>query len=189
MAIDELAPGSSHERQARAAAWVGGAGSGGHGGARPQGERMTILGIDPGKSGAVAVLDEGGDLLKVLDVPSTPEANGSRQLIDGESKGKNHVISIDPESPRHRGHPAGLANKQRGNCRMEKRMICAVESEARNAVASIRIVEFLRESPEVRAAVADLQSGDSFRIAVGAAQLLVRSTGVVTADDDDDIPF
>jgi hypothetical protein len=67
-------------------------------------------------------------------------------------------------------------------------MICAVESEARNAVASIRIVEFLRESPEVRAAVADLQSGDSFRIAVGAAQLLVRSTGVVTAADDD-IPF
>jgi hypothetical protein len=51
---------------------------------------MTILGIDPGKSGAVAVLDEGGDLLKVLDMPSTPEANGSRQLIDGESKGKNH---------------------------------------------------------------------------------------------------
>src|SRR3984957_7687107 len=124
-------PGSSHERQARAAAWVGGAGSGGHGGARPQGERMTILGIDPGKSGAVAVLDEGGDLLKVLDVPSTPEANGSRQLIDGESKGKNHVISIDPESPRHRGHPAALANKQRHslapevlrerNCRIEER--------------------------------------------------------------------
>jgi hypothetical protein len=65
MAIDELAPGSSHERQARAAAWAGGAGSGGRGGARPQGERMTILGIDPGKSGAVAVLDEGGELLKV----------------------------------------------------------------------------------------------------------------------------
>ena len=92
---------------------------------------MTIRGIDPGKSGAVAVLDEGGDLLKVLDVPSTPEANGSRQLIDGESKGKNHVISIDPESPRHRGHPAALANKQRHslapevlrerNCRMEER--------------------------------------------------------------------
>jgi hypothetical protein len=92
---------------------------------------MTILGIDPGKSGAVAVLDEGGDLLKVLDMPSTPEANGSRQLIDGESKGKNHVISIDPESPRHRGHPAALANKQRHslapevlrerNCRMEER--------------------------------------------------------------------
>ena len=48
MAIDELAPGSSHERQARAAAWAA-AGSGGRGGARPQGERMTILGIDPGK--------------------------------------------------------------------------------------------------------------------------------------------
>jgi hypothetical protein len=27
---------------------AGGAGSGGRGGARPQGERMTILGIDPG---------------------------------------------------------------------------------------------------------------------------------------------
>ena len=37
MAIDELAP------------------------PRPQGERMSILGIDPGKSGAVAVLDEGGE--------------------------------------------------------------------------------------------------------------------------------
>jgi predicted RNase H-like nuclease (RuvC/YqgF family) len=42
---------------------------------------MTILGIDPGKSGAVAVLDESGELLEVLDMPSTPEANGSRQLI------------------------------------------------------------------------------------------------------------
>jgi hypothetical protein len=56
MAIDELAPGSSHERQARAAAWAGGAGSGGRGGARPQGERMTILGIDPGVHGAVSGL-------------------------------------------------------------------------------------------------------------------------------------
>src|ERR1700722_18260313 len=75
MAIDELAPGSSHEPQARAAAWAGGAGSGGRRGARPQGERMTILGIDPGKSGAVAVLDEGGELLKVHDTPSTLEPN------------------------------------------------------------------------------------------------------------------
>ena len=63
-------------------------------------------------------------------------------------------------------------------------MICAVESEARNAVASIRIVEFLRESTEVRAAVADLQSADSFRIAVGAAELWVRSTGIVSGDDE-----
>ena len=31
---------------------------------------MTILGIDPGKSGAVAVLDEGGELLKMHDTPS-----------------------------------------------------------------------------------------------------------------------
>ena len=42
---------------------------------------------------------------------------GSRQLIDGELKGKNHVNSIGPESPPHRGHPAVLANKQRGDCR------------------------------------------------------------------------
>src|SRR3984957_9532118 len=52
MAIDELAP------------------------PRPQGERMSILGIDPGKSGAVAVLDEGGELLKVHDTPSTLEPKG-----------------------------------------------------------------------------------------------------------------
>jgi crossover junction endodeoxyribonuclease RuvC len=37
---------------------------------------MTILGIDPGKSGAIAVLDEGGELLKVHDTPSTLEPNG-----------------------------------------------------------------------------------------------------------------
>jgi crossover junction endodeoxyribonuclease RuvC len=35
-----------------------------------------ILGIDPGAHGAIAVLDEGGGLLEVLDMPSTPEANG-----------------------------------------------------------------------------------------------------------------
>jgi crossover junction endodeoxyribonuclease RuvC len=37
---------------------------------------MTILGIDPGAHGAVAVLDESGELREVLDMPSTTEANG-----------------------------------------------------------------------------------------------------------------
>jgi hypothetical protein len=37
-------------------------------------ERMTIL--DPGAHWAVAVLDEGGELLKVHDTPSTLEPNG-----------------------------------------------------------------------------------------------------------------
>ena len=37
---------------------------------------QTILGIDPGAHGAVAVLDEAGELLDVLDMPSTREANG-----------------------------------------------------------------------------------------------------------------
>jgi crossover junction endodeoxyribonuclease RuvC len=36
----------------------------------------SILGIDPGARGAVAILDEGGDLLEVVDMPSAPEANG-----------------------------------------------------------------------------------------------------------------
>src|ERR1700722_9990941 len=76
MAIDELAPGSSHERQARA---------------RPQGERMTILGIDPGKSGAIAVLDEGGELLKVHDTPSTLEPNGRSASIAVEVGGVVHL--------------------------------------------------------------------------------------------------
>ena len=35
---------------------------------------MTILGIDPGKSGAVAVLDEGGELLKVARHAIDPRA-------------------------------------------------------------------------------------------------------------------
>jgi crossover junction endodeoxyribonuclease RuvC len=37
---------------------------------------MTILGIDPGAHGAIAVLEDGDELLEVLDMPSTPEANG-----------------------------------------------------------------------------------------------------------------
>jgi hypothetical protein len=113
---------------------------------------------------------------------------GSRQLIDGESKGR--TMSTQLVQKAH--HIEAILRCSRTSsaeiAEWKDEMICAVESEARNAVASIRIVEFLRESTEVRAAVADLQSGDSFRIAVGAAQLLVRSTGVVTADDDD-IPF
>jgi len=35
-----------------------------------------ILGIDPGKSGALALLDESGDLLEVVDMPALPESNG-----------------------------------------------------------------------------------------------------------------
>ena len=48
-----------------------------------------ILGIDPGAHGAIALLDEGGDLLEVLDMPSTPEANGrsatNAPLLPGSS--------------------------------------------------------------------------------------------------------
>ena len=35
-----------------------------------------VIGIDPGAHGAIAVLDEGGQLLEVVDMPSTREANG-----------------------------------------------------------------------------------------------------------------
>jgi predicted RNase H-like nuclease (RuvC/YqgF family) len=37
---------------------------------------QTIIGIDPGAHGAIAVLNENGELLEVVDMPSTPEANG-----------------------------------------------------------------------------------------------------------------
>jgi crossover junction endodeoxyribonuclease RuvC len=37
---------------------------------------QTVLGIDPGAHGAVAVLDEDGGLLEVVDMPATLEANG-----------------------------------------------------------------------------------------------------------------
>jgi crossover junction endodeoxyribonuclease RuvC len=36
----------------------------------------SVLGIDPGASGAIAILDEAGDLLEIVDMPSTSEANG-----------------------------------------------------------------------------------------------------------------
>jgi crossover junction endodeoxyribonuclease RuvC len=35
-----------------------------------------ILGIDPGAHGAIAALDESGQLLWIEDMPATPEANG-----------------------------------------------------------------------------------------------------------------
>jgi crossover junction endodeoxyribonuclease RuvC len=36
----------------------------------------VVVGIDPGAHGAIALLDETGNLLEVVDMPSTPEANG-----------------------------------------------------------------------------------------------------------------
>jgi crossover junction endodeoxyribonuclease RuvC len=36
----------------------------------------VIVGIDPGGHGAIAVLDQDGNLLEVVDMPSTTEANG-----------------------------------------------------------------------------------------------------------------
>jgi crossover junction endodeoxyribonuclease RuvC len=37
---------------------------------------VTVLGIDPGAHGAIATLDEAGQLLAIVDMPATPEANG-----------------------------------------------------------------------------------------------------------------
>jgi hypothetical protein len=37
---------------------------------------QTVIGIDPGAHGAIAVLDEARDLLEIVDLPATPEANG-----------------------------------------------------------------------------------------------------------------
>jgi crossover junction endodeoxyribonuclease RuvC len=37
---------------------------------------MIVIGVDPGAHGALAVLSAAGDLLEVLDMPHTPEANG-----------------------------------------------------------------------------------------------------------------
>ena len=37
---------------------------------------QTIIGIDPGAHGAIAVLNDSGELLEVVDMPATQEANG-----------------------------------------------------------------------------------------------------------------
>lgn len=37
---------------------------------------MAIIGVDPGAQGAVALLDESGQLIDVWDIPSTREKNG-----------------------------------------------------------------------------------------------------------------
>jgi crossover junction endodeoxyribonuclease RuvC len=37
---------------------------------------MSVLGIDPGAYGAIALLDDKGQLLEIVDMPSTSEVNG-----------------------------------------------------------------------------------------------------------------
>jgi hypothetical protein len=53
---------------------------------------QTIIGIDPGAHGAIAVLNENGELLEVVDMPSTPEANGgprrTRRCWRGSSRAR-----------------------------------------------------------------------------------------------------
>jgi hypothetical protein len=67
---------------------------------------------------------------------------GSRQLIDGESKGR--TMSTQLVQKAH--HIEAILRCSRTSsaeiARWKNEMICAVESEARNAVASIRIVDF-----------------------------------------------
>lgn len=58
---------------------------------------MTILGIDPGAHGAVAVLDESGELVEVLDMPSTTEANGRTSTNRPCSQGP--LLARMPASP------------------------------------------------------------------------------------------
>jgi hypothetical protein len=36
----------------------------------------TIVGVDPGAHGAIAILDETGQLLGIEDMPTSPAANG-----------------------------------------------------------------------------------------------------------------
>ena len=232
MAIDEPAPGSSVGKRQAAA--------------RPEREADAVatrtsrasawrlsFGIDPGKSGTVAVLDEGGEQTSEMhDMPSTLGSNGrsatnapylrgsslcthariafcefvgprptdakvaacgvdraeacliafadmrrerrmtartsprslrsgtgvfydlegfggslmkftvyqgSRQLIDGESEGKNHVISLVQKAHYIEAILRCSRTSSAEIAEWKDEMICAVESEARNAVASIRI--------------------------------------------------
>jgi hypothetical protein len=65
---------------------------------------MTILGIDPGKSGAVAVLDEGGELLNRLRCiqglcQMTCSRYRARELISLTIKGRRGP----PLKPHQRG--------------------------------------------------------------------------------------
>ena len=43
---------------------------------------MAILGIDPGVNGAVALLDDAGELLAVHDMPALPDGSKGRQAVN-----------------------------------------------------------------------------------------------------------
>jgi hypothetical protein len=82
---------------------------------------MTILGIDPGAHGAIAVLDEGGDLLEVLDTPSTLETNGrsaTNAPLLADTRGPQRPDGSSPTSGiswrRQSGFPASKT-KERAN--------------------------------------------------------------------------
>jgi hypothetical protein len=68
----------------------------------------VVLGIDPGANGAIAVLDEAGEIQEVHDMPSTPEANG-RSFADTRIA----ELFIDSRSPK-----AGKATKGQPNRRL-----------------------------------------------------------------------
>ena len=42
-----------------------------------------VLGIDPGAKGAIAILSEAGELIEVIDMPATLEANGRKTTNAG----------------------------------------------------------------------------------------------------------
>ena len=65
----------------------------------------VVVGIDPGGHGAVAVLNEAGQLLKVFDMPSTREANGRREAAQARADDKNFPGGL---------HPAGNPSAREG---------------------------------------------------------------------------
>jgi hypothetical protein len=62
---------------------------------------MTILGIDPGKSGAIAVLDEGGELLKARHAIDPRAERQERTQCTGQKPHRQiaHPLIVDELRP------------------------------------------------------------------------------------------
>ena len=81
---------------------------------------QTVLGIDPGAHGAIAVLNDSGELLELVDMPSTPDAKvaafafgRARGVIEGcaGALGLPIVFLTPPTWKRLADIPPGAENK------------------------------------------------------------------------------
>ena len=83
----------------------------------------TIVGVDPGAHGAIAILDENGQLLGVEDMPTTPKVRAAVEFLEVELaagawhnsfniEAKADAVGITIENLARARHKLGVESRQ-----------------------------------------------------------------------------